>query len=460
MMNLLGSFFLGQTGDRFEFFQVTFTVLNLMLFFPCYLISAVFWPRGRRRVAILAPLFALNPMIMENATYTWTKQLAAFYVVLGIWFYLAGLRKNDSVRMVAAFVAFAAGILVHYSAGTFVAFVALHYVIFRFWRRPQKWRELAIASLAGGALLMTWFGWSLAVYGSRTTFRAVSPVVSAMAYRGSHSESMAANLTNTLVPFPLNRGVPMQIFEQPSLAGRWRDMSFSIYEGNAILALGILGGPLALWLLVRAFRQGGPEVPFWAMFVPACLLLGVAMNGEPQRFGVAHITLQPLMALGLAFLASSVPQLRRWWILILIAGCAVGFALGVFLQNRVENIENAVEEPAFSIETSPQIRPVSSVLNETAWRNWYLKHRLGLCQTVLQQIGTTEDPAVQPFVRDCRSFDETLYGGWYSQHGGQMTFLGDRAAGLFDVISVPVVLMFFGWMAVLFHAVWFRSVPI
>lgn len=37
-MNLLAAFFLGQTLDRFEVFQVIFTSLNLLIFLPCCLI--------------------------------------------------------------------------------------------------------------------------------------------------------------------------------------------------------------------------------------------------------------------------------------------------------------------------------------------------------------------------------------------------------------------------------------
>jgi len=170
MMNLLTAFFLSQTSDRFELFQLTFTFLNLLVFLPCCLLSLALWRRSRRRVWLLAALFALNPMIMENATYTWTKLLAVFYVVLALWFYLAGWRKDDRLRMTAAFVALAAGVLVHYSAGPYLVFLALHYLIFLFRQRRQSWRELATAAGAGGALLASWFAWSIAVYGARATF--------------------------------------------------------------------------------------------------------------------------------------------------------------------------------------------------------------------------------------------------------------------------------------------------
>ena len=56
-------------------------------------------------------------------------------------------------------------VLVHYSAGPYVAILALHYLI-RIWpRRPNKWRELAWIAAICGMLVGTWLVWSLAVYG-------------------------------------------------------------------------------------------------------------------------------------------------------------------------------------------------------------------------------------------------------------------------------------------------------
>ena len=57
----------------------------------------------------LLAVFAFNPVIIENATYSWTKSFACFFVILSLWFYLAALRKRDSGRMIAAFVFAAPG---------------------------------------------------------------------------------------------------------------------------------------------------------------------------------------------------------------------------------------------------------------------------------------------------------------------------------------------------------------
>src|ERR1022692_367226 len=143
MMNVWTSFFLALTSDRFEVFEAVFLYLNVLLFLPCYLIMPALGKRARRRTWLLVLLFASSPLAMQNTTYTWTKAAAAFYVVLALWFYLAGWRKRDSVRTTAAFVALAAGLVVHYSAGPYVAILTLHYLARVFPRRQHKWPEVA-----------------------------------------------------------------------------------------------------------------------------------------------------------------------------------------------------------------------------------------------------------------------------------------------------------------------------
>src|ERR1051326_1636878 len=119
MMNVLAAFFLAPLADRFELFQVVFTALNLVMFLPSCLILPALGAARRPRILPLLVVFAASPLVIVNATYPWTKSLTAFFVILGLWFYLAALRKKDSVRMTAAFGSMAAGLLVHYSAGPY-----------------------------------------------------------------------------------------------------------------------------------------------------------------------------------------------------------------------------------------------------------------------------------------------------------------------------------------------------
>ena len=148
MMNVLAALFLGVTADRFEIFQLVFAFLNLLLFLPCCLAIPVVARVRKVSVLPLVAIFAMNPAVMQNATYTWTKSLTAFFVIFAVCLYLAGWRKRDPVRMTGAFVCLAAGLLVHYSAGPYVVFFALHYLLVVSARGPEKWRELAAIAAA------------------------------------------------------------------------------------------------------------------------------------------------------------------------------------------------------------------------------------------------------------------------------------------------------------------------
>src|SRR5882672_6080019 len=167
-MNVVTAYFLAQTQERFKLFQLIFSFLNLLIFLPCCLILPAITRAYRSASLMLVTLFALNPMLIENVTYAWTKALAGFFVLLGLAFYLAAWRKKDRSRMLAAFVSMAAGLLVHYSAGPYTVFLGIHYVLWLFWKRPGKWGELAAILVICVALLTTWFAWSINTYGAAT----------------------------------------------------------------------------------------------------------------------------------------------------------------------------------------------------------------------------------------------------------------------------------------------------
>lgn len=504
MLNVLAAFFLAQTADRFELFQAVFTFLNLLLFLPCCLIMPALGRKAKRRTWLLVLLFAASPVVMQNATYTWTKAGAAFYVVLGIGLYLAGWRKQDRVRTTAAFVALAAGLLVHYSAGPYVALLTLHYLVRVFPRRQRKWRELAGIATLCGLLLATWLGWSLAVYGAHLTFGSNTAVTSSQQYAGSNVEKMAANLYDSIVPIVVRQPALLRSFEQPSHTGTVRDWVFIFYQVNAIFGMGLVGGPLVLWLAYGELRRRrqpparaqtaatarqlkrpagkaqaaaaapaspasgnprgsvSPERGFWLFMSVGCVLLGIAVVGERDYMGVAHLTLLALQALGLSLLAAAIPWRRRSIAILLLAGCAVDFSLGVLLHAQVESRENSAQhmvfpEMVFVNGTIATTRPGADTLSRSAWQNWYDKQRLALhlrwLVELLQRHGNEAAfqkiaPKLTDQIARLRQDDTALWQGWFQRHGGQARFLGDRVAGRFGagatVAAALLVLLFLG----------------
>jgi len=459
MQNVVAAFFLGLTSDRFELLQITFTFLNALVFLPCVLILPALG-LGRRRVLPILFLLAANPAVMENTVYVWTKALTAFYVVLAIWFYLAGWRKNESTRIAAAFVALAAGTLVHYSAGPYLLFLALHFLV-RFLRtRPLRWGRFAAASIPAALVLVTWLGWSFHVYGAKLTLASNTSVTSSAPSKTENLAKIAANLYDTIVPGWM-RSEPGN-WPQPNGGGLLRDYAFSFYQLNFIFAMGLLGGPLIVWLVGRKLlrRSGDRELGFWRALAPFCMVVGIAVVGERDHLGVPHLTLLSLEVLGLCYLASVFPRFPRSLRLAVVACCCVDFALGVYWQARIESLENTPEHTVFGDLhfTDGVIHrddPTELALSDTAWANWEAKHRVELYQRWLRELpaGHEADPAFQsqwsqlrPMLEQSLHDFDVNWGGWPRRHDGVLAYVGDTVAeptgAGTDIASAITVLLF------------------
>ena len=441
MMNVLAAFFLAQTQDRFELFQVASAFLNLLMFLPCCLMLPALGLARRPRILPLVALFACSPVVMENATYTWTKSLSTFFVVLAFWFYLAGWRKNGRLRMAAAFLALSAGLLVHYSAGPYCLLLGLHYLLRVFWKRPRKWRELAAVVVPCALLLATWFAWSIAVYGPSVTFQSSTSVTFARQYQGNNLAKIGANLFDSIVPYVLRSGLTYS--GQLNPAGVLRDNAFGFYQVNLIFGMGLVGGPLVLWLLwgfVRRPSARAREWPFWRLLIPCCIIVGVAVVGERDPFGSAHLTLIPLEVLGLSLIAAAFPW-RRVAAIAVVAGCIVDFSLGVFLQARVEALANTPRRTVFAAGLnlkSGSLQPTHNSLSAMAWQNWYSIHRFALSRQYLGSLAGYLPPdaadrqvasRTQAQLRRVLDEDARYWQGWWERHDYTLAFLGDDLAG-------------------------------
>jgi hypothetical protein len=360
--------------------------------------------------------------------------------------------------MTAAFVAVSAGMLVHYSAGPYLVFLSAHYA-FVLWKRPHKWREVATITVACGLLLATWFGWSIATYGARKTFQSNTSVTAAQKYQGSTAVRIARNIGDSIVPFVVRGKLHTRQLNQ---AGLLRDYSFSFFQMNLIFSMGLVGGPLVLWLLYRVARKRPPEWKFWRVLIPACVLIGIAVVGERDTFGSAHLTLIPLEALGLALVAAAFPW-RRAVAVAVMAGCIVDFSLGVWLQARVESLENTPRREVFttslsavdgSIQPGP---PTAEGLSIAAWENWVMKHKLELSSEFLDKLGAVQmNEADQKTVEMMRKGlqrnlqdDADMWGGWWARHQNRLEFLGDAAADFDDALPPLIAILTLGLLGML-----------
>jgi hypothetical protein len=339
LMNGVSAHFLAHVGATFDHHQLVFLLLNVACCMPVLMIAPALGrrPRGRWAASFVA-LAACSFAFVWNQTFSWTKPLTAFYVVLGLALYLAAIRKGDGRRFIGAFAAMSAGVLVHYSAGPYVLFLALHYLFFVWPGRPRRWREALGVAAVCAAILATWLAWSAAFFGLATTFGSNTALTPSAAYSGSTLAKIALNVRDTFVPHPLS-GVSLARFAQASRLGSLRDYVFVIYTGCLSAGIGSVGGLVAIGLLFRSWRTGtrDRERLFWMLAVPFTTFVGIAVVAERCEFGTAAICLQPLVYLGLALLAvelARLPALVRW---LLVAGAAVDLSF-VLLQFRCQSL--------------------------------------------------------------------------------------------------------------------------
>ena len=348
LANLVTGALLALTPGNFAYYQLFTTLLNSLAFLPAGLLLRRFIPPAngglpasvRSALAVLVVLLMLNPSFVENATFAWTKLTAVFFILSGLYFFLRTL-DDGSPRAAGPLcaVALAAGILTHYSAGPYVLLLAVAWPVLNRarWADPVFWRQTAVLGLIGGLVLATWFAWSLVVYGVHTTLFSNSSVAVKDAQSGNQLLKIALNLRDTLVPHFL-RPLDGALIAQSSSWGYWRDWFFQLYQLNLFFVFGSVAWLALIRELGRGWAAAAPRSRwFWAAFSGGVILLGVAVHGARDSWGLAHICLQAIVVLGLAYLATRWATLGRGWRIALVAGAALDLLLGEALQFAVQS---------------------------------------------------------------------------------------------------------------------------
>jgi 4-amino-4-deoxy-L-arabinose transferase-like glycosyltransferase len=329
-------------GTSFAAYQLVAVLLNALPILPCYLFAASASGRRRREAgAILLLLLIASPIFVQNVTFVWTKSFAAFFALLGLWFYLRGWMKGDRARLTFGFLLVTAGCLVHLYVAAWLILLAAHYLLVVWPTRPRRLREAATIFVLCDLLLSTWFGWAVHIFGTDVAFNSdlLNP------FPGLHNmdapSRISGNIIDTFVPYFL-RNAPYEQWQQTNRWGVVRDAAFDLYQTNAIFALGSAGAVLLVWaMLSRAapWRCWAPRLKqFWAAFAFWTTLIGLCMVPLPEAWGAAHLAMLPLILLGICVLSAVAPRMPRRWLICLLVGCAVDFVLGIFLQAHLENI--------------------------------------------------------------------------------------------------------------------------
>jgi hypothetical protein len=330
-------------GHSFAAYQVFLTLFGTLVCLP---VLALFqhWSVRPHASSWAVLLLLVNPMVAQNVTFAWTKLPTAFFVLTAIAILLVDLRQPLRNAVPIAAICFGFAVLTHYSAVPWVVATALAVAWASRYAEPERrqWQPVAIACVLFLLVVIPWFGWTSVHYGIAGTAQSNTTAAAWQSQTWAQRAGVAlANLRDTLVPFPL-RGEPGDLIQQSSRIGRVRDLAFNLYQANLPLAIGtagliVLGYGAARHRSTSASPRTTAEVAFLRVLVPAAIVLGVFAHTPRDAWGLAHICLQPLVLIGLAWAAAQLseakPGVRAAW----AAFAAVDVALGIGLQLACES---------------------------------------------------------------------------------------------------------------------------
>ena len=342
LANLVVGGLMALTGKDYAHFQLGNTLFNTLAFLPAVALVRHF-TKTRSAPWLLALLWMLNPMVLQNVTLTWTKQSTAFFVLTGLWFFLRGRATGAPWRDGLAFLALGTGAVCHYSAGPYLLATAVLYLVLE--RRPLRqfagWRRTAGVAAGGLAVIATWAAWSVWRYGLHGTFLSNS-TATYFPGAGAWLRDQFANVWCTLVP-----QAPWQLHNWIIFGGSdpvtlVRDYCFMTYQVDFLWAIGSGAWLATLWLAVAAWRRRdtppGPAVSLAAVTGWAVLVFVLSMAATPlEEWGVAQACLQPMVMLALVLLAARAAMLPPLLGRVLAATTLLDFALGSVVHQAVQH---------------------------------------------------------------------------------------------------------------------------
>jgi hypothetical protein len=335
LINLMETGLLALAGRSFAQYQVASTLLSTLVFLP---LAALTQGRGHstRALNALVLLLLLSPLFAQNVTFAWTKLPAAFFVVLAVMLLLS--RATPAVRLSWIAPALTAGVLTHYSVGPWIIALACGWAVNRGAVRGKEFpfRIVLPGLVLAGFLGLTWFGWAAWTFGASALASATSTFGQAPDVGGFRQLQIALwNVYYSLLP-DFDSPMGLLLLQQREWVGRLRDVAFVFYQVNLLVVFGV-GNLCALgWLAAR--QPAGAARRFVGVALPVVVLAGIGAHSRLEFLGLTHISLQPLVLLGLAWLASRLPDLPGWLRLLWLAGLVLDFLLGVVLHFGLQSL--------------------------------------------------------------------------------------------------------------------------
>jgi hypothetical protein len=317
--NIVSFFYLSIIGADFYKYQIISSILNLLLILSVYLFCKNYLKiENKNLFAFVCFILILNPYILRQITYTWTKPLCVYYVICGLYFYLNFLKNNEKIYLIFSSWFSGIGFIVHFSAGPYILGILIHFLFRAFFERNLFKKFLIFVSIFF-ATIFTYFSWSIKNYGIKNSF------LSNTTYQQQKNidfliriEKDINNFYKTIFPV-----IPEEYRKGFSF---YNDRKFETF--NFILPLyssniwGNLTFTLSIFLLFIIFKKFenflNVDKSFFKFYLPFTFIISLIVNPTKDLCGVAHVTFLPFVCILLSFVIKEVLNFRGFKILLLI----------------------------------------------------------------------------------------------------------------------------------------------
>ena len=341
LMNLLLSHYMAIFGSEYYIFQNLSSLLNALSVFPVFLLLHRYSRNPLVAMTIAVILVILNPLFIQNTTYTWTKLLTAYFVVFAILEYHRYLIGNCKSCLFITWVMLAGGVLTHYSAIPYALFIFLHFMYYAIRTRSVGISYLVGSMVPGGMLLLSWFAWSFVYFGIDSTLLSNTTVIdSSRLDIADNAVKILYNIYFSLLPHFIS-GAGNTGFSMLDFPAYPRDFAFLLYQTNMVFALGSMGLAIIAYILInrKLTMKQSPVDYFWVSLIILSVIVGIAVHGTLDIYGVIHICLQPVVLLGLAYIATNYYSIGKFARIMLGMGLMIDYLFGILLHLYIQGID-------------------------------------------------------------------------------------------------------------------------
>ena len=170
VFNVVDFFFQSFLGRGFWVFQIASTLLNLTVLLPCYLLTKYFFKEKSKFLFLfVALILLLNPSIIIETTFTWSKAMTAGYILLGLLFYLRFRNTKQSLFLYLTALFMGIGQITHYSTAPYFIIIVFDLIFQKMTNSKIQWKTLFNFA---GIFLVTisfWYLWAVISFGFSQT---------------------------------------------------------------------------------------------------------------------------------------------------------------------------------------------------------------------------------------------------------------------------------------------------